>query len=628
MAKRQPSGHSGSRSARRAALIILLLLAAPRGAPATLRLDELGLGRLEASGNVQTQNIIRHPDPEHLLFVQQRNSFRLRLDWDLMGEGGPLGRVRPPGIRGVKAFFLYRFVYDSIYDSTPNFAPEFDLRGTNLKQLYATADVPQRFRTLDGLPEGERDAYKFENEVREAYVDVKLRRIPLSLRIGRQQIVWGETDNFRMLDRVNTLDLSWHLAFEVPPPAFGWDELRQPFFMLKGLYDLGAVGPLTHTFFEVYWNPGDWHPAKQAFLPRPWGLQIYDPLTNPVDGAFNFAPCTTSEVATNPRTGFGRCTRLMNGTRLFEQGDYDQFDPLSNSQVGARFHALSPQGIEFTLNYLWQRWGGDDGTNYAPIQALPIFNRANPQADPNAARSDALIRDGILPAEYITPYIHTAGISANYADDEHTQVVYRLETILDFGIPFFDRGKRTVLDDLLPGVTQKNMWKGMLAADRSVWIRWLNRKSTFLLTTQFFWHHLINNPDCPDAIGPNFGRNGNSCLTGGLDLPSVARTKADSFRDKIRDWESIITFGTLTFYRGGSIIPVAGFALDPVNHWNGLGFLSVDYVITPSVIVNLAQRYFLNLAGEGPTRPIFSTWGLGGINRTRSETALRLTFQF
>ena len=42
------------------------------------------------------------------------------------------------------------------------------------------------------------------------------------------------------------------------------------------------------------------------------------------------------------------------------------------------------------------------------------------------------------------------------------------------GIPFFDRGKKTVADDFLPGVTQKNMWKGMIGFDRPTWIRWLN----------------------------------------------------------------------------------------------------------------------------------------------------------
>jgi hypothetical protein len=109
--------------------------------------------------------------------------------------------------------------------------------------------------------------------------------------MGRQQIVWGETDNFRMLDRANTLDLSWHFQQEIPAPAIGWDEIRRPFWMFKFLYDLGNVWKFSQSFLEWYWNPGDWLPAKQAFLPRPWGLRFLEPAQPTVDGAFIGGVC-------------------------------------------------------------------------------------------------------------------------------------------------------------------------------------------------------------------------------------------------------------------------------------------------------------------------------------------------
>jgi hypothetical protein len=614
---------------RRSGLVILIaavLLAGvlPDRALATFRLDDLGLGRLEVSGNLQSQNLIRHPDIDTLMFVMQRNTLHTRVDWDLVTGGHLLQRFRLPGVRRAKLFLLYRFVYDSIYDATPNFVPERDFRGTDVRAFYDSAGVSRQFLTLDGLTQKERDAYKFENQLREAYVDLKLTKVPLSLRVGRQQIVWGESDNFRMLDRVNTLDLTWHLAFELPPPAYGWDEIRRPFWMLKGLYDLGTLGPLSQSFLEFYWNPGDWHPAKQAFLPRPWGLQIYDPLENPVDGAFIRGPCAISNVPNPYAPGIGRCTTLMNGTKLFVRGDYDHFNPLNNSQAGVRFHSFTPQGVEFTLNYLWQRWGGDDGTNSAQVRALPVSDPDDP-LEPNKLRSIQLLSEGVLPAEFYTPYVHTLGFSANYSEEQFTQTVYRLETVLDFGIPFFDRGKRTVLDTLLPGVTHKNMWKGMIGFDRFQWIRFLNRKSTFFISGQFFWHHLIDNPDCPDVVDPDFDQSGRSCLTGGADLPSALRPKSMSFRDKIRDWESLFSLALFTFYRGGSIVPVAGAAVDYVNQWNSLLFWSLDYYIRPNVAINVTQRYFITPTGE---EPIFSTWGLAGLNRGRSETGLRITYNF
>jgi hypothetical protein len=320
----------------------------------------------------------------------------------------------------------------------------------------------------------------------------------------------------------------------------------------------------------------------------------------------------------------------MNGTRLFQQGDYDRWDPIENSQLGVRLHGYTPVGLEFTLNYLHQRWSGDDGTNFAPLKGLRVFDVANVANDPASVRSAQLIEQGIFPAEAIMPYINTFGLSANYSDETYTQTVFRMETVLDLGIPFFDRGKLTTVDDFLPGVTRKNMFKSMVGFDRPTWVRWLNNKTTVFFSGQWFVHHVINNPECPDNLGNSnarleFIQNGNHCLTGGLDLPSSQRPKSESFRDKIRDWESLFTFAAFSFYQGGSIIPVIGYVLDPVNNWDSLAFWTVDWFVTPSIALNLSQRFFINPTGS---KNVFETWGINSFSRGRSETALRITYNF
>jgi len=447
------------------------------------------------------------------------------------------------------------------------------------------------------------------------------------VRAGRQQIVWGESDNFRMLDRANTLDLTWHFTQEVPPPAYGWDEIRRPFWMLKFLYDLGDVWKLSQNFLEWYWNPGDWYPAKQAFLPRPWGLPILNPLTNPVDGAFIGGVCSNSpfQFTKGPNAGLRYCTQLMSGTKLFEHGDYSR-NPLDNSQVGVRYHGIMPFGLEFALVYFYQRFGGDDGTDYAPIKGLPNTTE-------NRALAASLLRKGILPAKFYAPYIHSVGASANYSEETFTQTVFRAETLFDSGLPFFDLAKETTIDNpALPGITKKNMWKGMLAFDRPTWIKSLNKKSTVFLTGQFFFHYLIDNPGCDaQRVFPSrkAKKAAGECLIGALDLPSSVRNGSPgspSYRDKLRDWETLFTLAGFTFYRGGSILPVLGVAVDPTNQFSMEPFWAVDYVVRDDFVVNLAQRYFVTPRGR--STPIFDTWGLGGLNNSRSETELRLTYQF
>ena len=611
-------------------------------------------GPVQLSGNLQTQNLIRHPDQGTYEYIQNRNTTHIQLQYNWLEGGKFYNKYEIPFIERSTLFLVYRGVYDSIYDTKPGFIEKEDIHrkaygGLSLYDFAKAKGGVPRFvngqfvsypsfarnqLTLNSLSREARDALRFDNQLREFYVDLKFRTLPLSVRAGRQQIVWGETDNFRMLDRANPLDLTWHFVWEIPPPSYGWDEIRRPLWMFKFLYDLGDIWKLSQNFLEWYWNPGDWYPAKQTFLPRPWGLPILNPLTNQVDGAFIGALCNAAKASghrinSGPNVDLGFCTTLMDNTRLFEQGDYAR-NPLDNSQVGIRYHGIAPFGLEFTLNYFYQRWSGDDGTDYAPLRALP-------NTPENGRRAVKLLQQGIFPAEFIAPYVHTLGMSANYSEEQYTQTVFRAETIYDVGIPFFDVAKETVVrgvnSPVIPGVTKKNMWKGMIAFDRPTWIKRLNKKSTVFLTGQFFWHYLVNNPGCEASLVANLGTKGKrrvgSCLVGGLDLPSTARTgttpESPSYRDKIRDWETIFTLAGFTFYRGGSIIPVLGIAVDPMNQFSMLPFWDVDYVLRDDMVVNVGQHYFVNPRGK---QDLFATWGLPGLSSGRSETTVRLTFQF
>ncbi len=554
-------------------------------------------GPIELSGALQSQNIIRHPDIDEYHFIQQRNTFKFRVDWDWLQKGKLIDRFDLPFISNSKLFVLYRGSYDSIYDTNPTLR-ERDFRGRK--------PGPQAVRDLDDMDKGARDAIKFENQLRELYVDLQLADIPLSFRIGKQQIVWGEADDFRMLDRANALDVSWHYIMEIPPPTFGWDDLRIPFWMIKGLWDIGNIGQLSNVFAEAYWNPGDWRPVKVAYLPRPWGLRIQNPLFNREDGAF-FAP-------------FAGIERLKRGTSLFKQGDYDR-NPFDNSQVGIRLSGVFPNGFQLGVHYFYQRWSGDDGTPYSPVRGLT----PGPAGD-NITQD--LVSQGTLPVEYITPYIHTVGLSANYFEGNWTQTIFRMETVYDFGLYLLDRDKETTFSPFLPGTTRKDYWKGMIAFDRPTWIRALNKKTTFFITGQWFLHHIMHNED--SLIGPldlpTAGARSRPFCGSEKDEPCNDPLGNGSMRDNVRSWESLITLAIFSFYKGGSVLPLAGFIYDPVNSNNLYPFWMVDYLLTPNLAVNLTQRYFI-VGQDDVQKGTFDPWLLG-TNRGRSETALRLSYQF
>ena len=189
----------------RPALVLITALVSASPAGATQK-----FGPLELSGNLVSTQIIRHPDVDDFQFIQQRNTMKIRVDWEWMKRGGKwLDRYDLSHlIESSHLFLLYRGVYDSVYDTTP---------GMRTQRTFQGEKVDRRFDDLDDFSRGARDALKFENVLREAYVDVKFRG-GFSLRAGRQQIIWGESDGFRLLDRANALDLSWHFQQELPPP--------------------------------------------------------------------------------------------------------------------------------------------------------------------------------------------------------------------------------------------------------------------------------------------------------------------------------------------------------------------------------------------------------------------------
>jgi len=533
-------------------------------------------GPLSLSGNLQTQQIFRHPEPDKWSIIQQRNVARVRLEYDWIKEGRAFGHLAVPWIQRAHFVALYRGVYDSVYDFQPGPRQEaFPYRGR-----------AGRDGKLSDLSQGAAHALRFESIFREAYSDIDFAALPLTLRLGRQMVVWGESDNLRMLDRTNALDATWHgggLGMET------WDDLRIPYWTIKGIYSFGKIGPLVDVFLEAYWIPGHWVPAKLGFLPgRPWSVPTPNPFAgSPTGGNF----------------------KLLNGTVFGRHGDYEQ-SPGDNSQTGVRVGATTPQGLTLTLNYLYQRLSQDDGMDTTALRGrnqcvLGAAGCDSPFAV--ASRNSSVIARGILPAEAYYPYAHTLGISASYADSNYSEGVWRMETIYEFGKPFADKRKPIVILDAagtpvpsgLFGVKKSDAWQAFVGFDRPTWVRPLNHRTTFFLTTQLFWQYLpVNTKRFQGQIAPT---------------------------DKVRNWEMVGTVAASTVYLKGTLLPLAFLVVDPINHYSAQFGWIVDYYLTPRLILRLAQSYFF-VPGFGGQ--VDEPWGLGGLYRRRDETVLRVTYQF
>ncbi len=108
--------------------------------------------------------------------------------------------------------------------------------------------------------------YYTEFDLREFYIDV----FPndwLSFRIGRQQVTWGETGQFRLLDVINPIDGTWHFS-----PVESFEDTRIPLWIVKSMIEFHDID---HAL-ELVWVPGIDRPQDMVTVPLTfvgaWGL--------------------------------------------------------------------------------------------------------------------------------------------------------------------------------------------------------------------------------------------------------------------------------------------------------------------------------------------------------------------
>jgi hypothetical protein len=663
----------------------------------------LKYGPIEISGSVDSQTLGRANEIDEWQFIQNRNTALVRFEYEWLKDGKFVDRMDVPFIKRSKLFLLYRGVYDSFWGIAPGGAqkgitryddriggpilgPTIGNQYVNGRKCNSVLDPtcvcpPGQSCTGTAIysrigSEG-RNALAWENTLREAYIDLAFTDVPVSLRVGRQQVIWGESDQFRLMDIINPLDTTWHLQQEE------WDKIRIPLWLIKGIWDMGELGPISNAFMEVVWNPGDFQPGnKVEFLPAPWAVQVANPVR-----------AGQIQVA-DPNSPASQLTSLFNlqGTS-FRIGDFDR-TPGEASDIGVRFHGVTDiplvnmQGFEFTLNYWYGRGRGIGAVAGAPfglkIEQITVDPTLvllqNGQAGRPTAMMPAATFAGVpaipanVTAEFIHPYSNILGATANWFEGNLTNTVFRMEQAYQFGAPF----QSAYLKDRVPitgffpglqapiGFTKRDVWAGMLGFDRPTWIKFLNPRTTWFLTGQFFWSYVnggykqlrggvITAAETPYYTPPEdnpifgwqtkqgFGQWNNGPYAGAIERTQTGCTGNVATNpgtpcapgsgvpnnlygnaDKFLQWEMLFTFAATSFYLGGTVVPFVAVAIDPMNR-NFLAQLKCDYFVTNNLIVQPQMKFFNDL---GSGRPSLDPWGAGGLNARRDEVGLKVTYQF
>jgi hypothetical protein len=298
----------------------------------------------------------------------------------------------------------------------------------------------------------------------------------IGFKVGKQQIVWGRTDLFRVLDVLNPVDYSRNNIYDE------LEDIRIPMWMAETEYRWGAIGAFDDLNLSFVWNFDKFRPSNLGQAGQPY--QILDagsffrgfancwengctvsnfPVPDPVNGG----------VAGLAAVDFGPG---VIGIRDTELPDWS----LSNTQFGVKLEGLI-KDVGFSLNFLESR------------QQLPSLHGDVPSIDP----FDPFVVDDYdyaLAFDIEFPRVTLVGGSLDLYWDA-IKSAFRIEVAHTDGEEFAD----TSVPDLY---SESKVVRWVVGWDRNTFIPFLNKRRAFLISAQAFGQHLLDHNESLGAANP------------------------------------------------------------------------------------------------------------------------------
>lgn len=162
------------------------------------------------------------------------------------------------------------------------------------------------------------DNYYTETDIRELYLSIDVTDW-WSMRVGKQQVSWGELGQYRLLDVVNPADTTWHFG-----PLESFEDTRIPLWMLTALFEIEPLqGALEVVWLPLIDDPEDTVNTPLTFVGA-WGL-----------------PLSPKQLSASVRSD-----RIYRKTFHYPGGD------LEDSRIGARWKAEIGD-ITYSLAYMY-----------------------------------------------------------------------------------------------------------------------------------------------------------------------------------------------------------------------------------------------------------------------------------
>jgi hypothetical protein len=317
--------------------------------------------------------------------------------------------------------------------------------------------------------------------IREAFVVAKM---PLAdgrswnFQLGKQQVVWGRTDLFRVLDVINPVDYSRNNIYDE------LQDIRIPMWIFTAEYRMGATETFDDTNVQFVWNFDKFRPNNLGQGGTPNQIlgagDFFRGMKNLWDNGGTVANFAAAG-ALFPNTGGLATTFGPNqiGIRKAHMPEWS----LANTQIGMKWEGVY-QGTGFSLNALTYRSQLPSLRNLwsKGVTSTNAFTGATNAAYPYLIAFDIYF-----------PRVNLVGGSMDMQLEEIKSSL-RLETAVTKGEEFANTARKSLY-------SESKVWRYVIGLDRPTFIPFLNESRAFLLSAQLFGQHLLDHEEHRGAWG-------------------------------------------------------------------------------------------------------------------------------
>lgn len=292
------------------------------------------------------------------------------------------------------------------------------------------------------------------------------------VKIGKQQVVWGRTDLFRVLDVINPVDFSRNNIYDE------LSDIRIPMWIAQVEYRMGASETMQDRNLQFVWNFDKFRPNNLGQCGSPNSVLdagcFFRGMANLWDNGGTVANFANVAPGTLLATNFGPGQIGLNEVYLPSWS-------LSNTQFGVKYEGVTKDGLSFSLNALTYRsqlpslHGGKRATN--------SFTGAYADAWPYLISFDMHF-----------PRVNLLGGSMDFQVPSANAAV-RVEAAFTDGEEFANTAK--------PELYSKNrVFRAVIGVDRPTFIPLISETSAALISGQLFYQHIFDHEWKRGTLGP------------------------------------------------------------------------------------------------------------------------------